>query len=468
MPRRRATRRQRPVPYADGHAPDLWWVDLTNGGRTCFDTAFKDAVAAWTWRKVSGYAACVQRTADGPQRTVYLHRLIAGAEHGDKSDVDHLNHDKLDNRAVNLRRVTHAENLLARRAPRRHHDLPVGVVVQDGRFIARLDGLHLGSFDTPAEASVRYEACVRLVRGDGVTPEAPVGSPGEVPEDLRARLAGAPRTYVRRYRGVHPPSSAGGGYWATVRHNRQDVFLGTWPSEAEAARAYDSASLLLGRASRNFPGEPAISLPTEVRRRLERVAGPAVRARDPRRPHPYAHPDVPGVMCVPLTGSERVALIDTADLPAVDVASWTLDGNGYAFAKVAGRVWLMHTYLLEVPRGVEVDHINQDPLDNRRSNLRAVTRTQNAANRRSAKNSSSRFKGVSWIANGWQVSIQVGGEAVYLGRFNDEVQAARTYDAAAQLAWREHARLNLPGEEPVVLAAGVVEKLRSAARRSRS
>ncbi len=147
------------------------------------------------------------------------------------------------------------------------------------------------------------------------------------------------------------------------------------------------------------------------------------------------------------------------------MASWTLDGNGYAFGKVGGRAWLMHAYLLDTVRGVEVDHINHDPLDNRRSNLRAVTRTRNAANRRSAKNSSSRFKGVSWIANGWQVSTQVGGKAVYLGRFKDEVQAARTYDAAAQLAWGEHAQLNLPAEETVALPGAVVEKLKAARAR---
>jgi hypothetical protein len=58
------------------------------------------------------------------------------------------------------------------------------------------------------------------------------------------------------------------------------------------------------------------------------------------------------------------------------------------------------------------------------------------------------------------VSIQVGGEAVYLGRFADEVVAARTYDAAALVAWREHALLNLPGEEPLALEAGVMERLR--------
>jgi hypothetical protein len=234
---------------------------------------------------VSGYAASVQRHG-GKQRTVYLHRLVAGAEHGDDTDVDHINHDKLDNRAENLRKVTHAENLRARRAPRRHRTLPRGVIEQGGRFIARLDGLHLGSFGTPEEASARYEACVRVARGDGHGSD---GSPDPVPADLRARLQGAARSYRRSYRGVHPPATPGGGYWATVSHNKTNVFLGVWPSEEDAARAYDAARGLLGREAVNFPGESPISLPSDVQRRLEQVAGPTIRARDPRRPHPYAH-----------------------------------------------------------------------------------------------------------------------------------------------------------------------------------
>jgi hypothetical protein len=171
-------------------------------------------------------------------------------------------------------------------------------------------------------------------------------------------------------------------------------------------------------------------------------------------------------MCVPLTGSEQVALIDSADLPAVDVASWTLDGNGYAFAKVAGRVRLLHRYLLGAEGRREVDHINHDPLDNRRANLRPATRAQNAAYRRSVRGSSSRFKGVSWTANRWQVSIQVSGETVYLGRFADEVMAARTYDAAARLAWPDRALPNLPEAEPLTLAEGLVQRLRRLGEKS--
>lgn len=43
--------------------------------------------------------------------SIYLHRLIMGCEPGDGTEVDHKNRNPLDNRRVNLRLTTHAENM---------------------------------------------------------------------------------------------------------------------------------------------------------------------------------------------------------------------------------------------------------------------------------------------------------------------------------------------------------------------
>ena len=99
-----------------------------------------------------------------------------------------------------------------------------------------------------------------------------------------------------------------------------------------------------------------------------------------------------------------------------------------------------------------VDHINRNTLDNRRANLRIATIGQNAMNskRRGLKAGSSKYKGVSWDgrAKKWRAMIHVHGRPMYLGGFDDEVEAAKAYDGAARIYHREFAVLNFPDNQP--------------------
>jgi hypothetical protein len=91
-----------------------------------------------------------------------------------------------------------------------------------------------------------------------------------------------------------------------------------------------------------------------------------------------------------------------------------------------------------------VDHVDHNGLNNRRSNLRAATKAQNAANERKRPGCSSQYKGVVWHRNRWQARIEIGDEYRYLGRFVSEEEAARAYDAAAVTAWGQYANPNFP------------------------
>ena len=95
--------------------------------------------------------------------------------------------------------------------------------------------------------------------------------------------------------------------------------------------------------------------------------------------------------------------------------------------------------------GLEVDHIDRlATLDNRRSNLRAATRSQSMANRSSFRNSSSPFKGVHrHEATGkWVAEIQTNSQRHRLGYFDSEVLAAIAYNRAAVIHHGEFAGLN--------------------------
>jgi hypothetical protein len=92
-------------------------------------------------------------------RTFKRSRVIFRMAHGRWPDpmVDHINGDSLDDRPVNLRECSPAQNAVNSRDKRRSTGLPRGVYrTAQGRFMARLTGKSLGTFDTPDAASAVY------------------------------------------------------------------------------------------------------------------------------------------------------------------------------------------------------------------------------------------------------------------------------------------------------------------------
>lgn len=156
-------------------------------------------------------------------------------------------------------------------------------------------------------------------------------------------------------------------------------------------------------------------------------------------------------LAVDVQGSDRPAMIDRADAELVVPSRWQLV-NGYARTerRIAGRrtYTYMHRLIVAAPAGIEVDHLNLDRLDNRRSNLRLATRSQNMANGGQRSDNSSGYRGVSWSSRDriWQVHVRIDGKSRYVGRFDDLEAAARAYDAAAAAAFGQFARLNFPLE----------------------
>ena len=96
-----------------------------------------------------------------------------------------------------------------------------------------------------------------------------------------------------------------------------------------------------------------------------------------------------------------------------------------------------------------VDHINGDPLDNRRINLRLCSRAENARNRRAQKDGTSHFKGVWFVKrrSTWGAGISIDGQTRHIGYFANEADAAAAYDNAARRLYGEFAALNFPDME---------------------
>lgn len=104
--------------------------------------------------------------------------------------------------------------------------------------------------------------------------------------------------------------------------------------------------------------------------------------------------------------------------------------------------------ILPPGEGEIVEHIDGNRLNNQRTNLRLCTHQQNCYNRQKqlTNRGSSRYKGVSFHkkARKWVATISFQSIVHYLGLFETEEAAARSYDAAAKEYYQEYAKLNFP------------------------
>lgn len=138
---------------------------------------------------------------------------------------------------------------------------------------------------------------------------------------------------------------------------------------------------------------------------------------------------------------ETTVLIDAADLPVVAQYKWGL-GNGYAVAR-GGRL-AMHRLILGLNKGDprEGDHRHHNTTDNRRSELRIATSSQNKMNTRGKiSGRTSRFKGVHFDSTKrrWTAQIKIGDKHKFIGRYITEEAAASAYADEARKYFGEYA-----------------------------
>lgn len=106
-----------------------------------------------------------------------------------------------------------------------------------------------------------------------------------------------------------------------------------------------------------------------------------------------------------------------------------------------------HRYITNCPKGMVVDHIDGNGLNNQKNNLRICTHSQNHANT-DHSNGSSSYKGVHCNGDAnkknrrWVAAIECKGKRFTLGYFQEEYQAAMCYDIWAKDLFGEFANLN--------------------------
>lgn len=142
---------------------------------------------------------------------------------------------------------------------------------------------------------------------------------------------------------------------------------------------------------------------------------------------------------IPLTRNQTV-MVDVADYEWLMQWKWMARGGAYIYAARSDNGPYMHRVIMDCSRSMMVDHINQNTLDNRRSNLRICTRSENTRNRKTPSTNKSGLKGAQRQGNRWLAAIRVDGQRLLLGRFSTPEEAHEAYCKAAVMHFGEFAR----------------------------
>jgi hypothetical protein len=154
----------------------------------------------------------------------------------------------------------------------------------------------------------------------------------------------------------------------------------------------------------------------------------------------------------------KSAIVDADDFERVNEFKWHYHDRatgyagrkqhiGYKDGKRIQKRISMHRFIMGVEDSkVHIDHINHDTLDNRKSNLRLCTNSENRRNQKIRKGGSSKYKGVHKTRDNkvkpFRASIKFNQKCINLGNFAAELDAAIAYNKAALHYFGEFALLN--------------------------
>lgn len=290
----------RPEFDPSGLPPDCVAIPLTNGGYALVDEDDRCRVDEYDWYKwyckssETWYASTV--LGRGQQRRhLLMHRHLFGLGADDRIQVDHKNHDGLDNRrSKNLRLATPRQNSANRRKSRNYTSTYKGVMFRRRSMkwdakIAVNTTMHisLGSYGTEEEAALAFQFAASLVKDPNFVHVDKIPSESmpdderqreirqRVTERIKARLSGKKcrLSTVSKYTGVRRYKSK--SFWySVIGIAGHDVYLGSYGTEIEAAFSYDCGVALLGDRKRrmNDVRETDIESPARVKEIRSEVA----------------------------------------------------------------------------------------------------------------------------------------------------------------------------------------------------
>jgi hypothetical protein len=149
----------------------------------------------------------------------------------------------------------------------------------------------------------------------------------------------------------------------------------------------------------------------------------------------------------------KVAIVDDEDFEYLNQFKWFaskqkndkfyVGRNIPVSNKKQSKIWI-HRFIMNPEKSMVIDHLDGDPLNNQKKNLRICTHSENMRNRNLYVNNTSGFKGVYWhkTTKKWMSYIRINKKSLYLGIYTCPIDAARAYNEAALKYHGEFAHIN--------------------------
>jgi hypothetical protein len=377
--------------------------DGTIVGYSKVDKDDYDKFVTGFWHLSRGYASGKFGKLKG-----MLHRFILDAKKGDPI-VDHINNDRLDNRKSNLRFATRSQNSQNKSKCKKTSSKYFGVSKCDKKWLCSLhgkNGKHITNrFDIEEHAAYWFDILSNIHR-DPNSKKNGIEKPENFKEPIKK-----PIKKEKKHKGVYNTNS--NKYNVVIFYDKKNHNLGTYDTEKEAIEIYETKRNEIDKLKKNSK--------VEIKRNKK---GQAIIETFNKKGE--------------ITSE---CIVDDDKYEELIKFKW-YNSLGYIRTHIfinKNTTISIHRYLMNAKKGDIVDHINNNPLDNRISNLRICTDSLNSHNRKIEPGS---YVGVSY--NGYNYSSQItkDGDNYILGTYITKMDAAKAYDIKARELYGLNANTN--------------------------